>query len=94
MPQISGMEGASSPFVTLRVSVIGLSRPQIGGCYKKSARAGENPPGHLLPGSTQDSFDYLSGNIRQPEITPLVAVGEALMVNPHQVHQSGMEVMH
>ncbi len=33
-------------------------------------------------------------HIRQPELAPLEPEGEALVINPHEMHECGLEVVH
>ena len=45
-------------------------------------------------GSAQDRLDHVSINVRQPEISAGIAIDEPRVVDPHQVQDRGVIVMH
>ena len=55
---------------------------------------GSIPKTHSLNKSAQNPFHHFTVHIGEPVVAPLITVGEAFMVNPHEVLNGRVKVMH
>ena len=49
---------------------------------------------HIVEALSQDALDHFAMDIRQTIVATLEAVGEPLVVEPEQVHQRRLQVVH
>src|SRR5439155_10707498 len=64
-------------------------------CYKGPRRPNRaGGPGTLPSASRQDPAQNVSGHVRQTEVAPAIAIGQPLMVQPQQMQNGGVIVVH
>ena len=66
-----------------------VKQSQMTRCHSDRTRHAEN----LSPGSSQNVPDHTAVNIGQPKVTPLVTIGQRLVVKAHQVENCCRKIM-